>query len=120
MTSVIPKRSSKPSSAIGFFRGVALIEGFTTLALFFVAMPLKYLLGNPALVPPVGLVHGIAFLLYVGAMVIVLPGRGFSRGEWARTALAAFVPLGTFLNDPMLKRKQFDGAEPRSRNTGGA
>jgi integral membrane protein len=93
-------------SRIRFFRLVALVEGITTLALFFVAMPLKYAWDNPVLVPPVGLIHGIAFLIYIGVMLVALRGRGFGRREWVRTTVAAFVPLGTFLNDPMLKRKQ--------------
>ena len=88
------------------FRYVALIEGITTLALFFVAMPLKYGWDNPVLVPPIGLIHGIAFLVYIATMLFTLPGRGFSRTEWVHTVLAAFIPFGTFLNDPMLKRKQ--------------
>jgi integral membrane protein len=91
---------------IRFFRFVALVEGITTLALFLIAMPLKYGVGNPVLVPPVGLIHGIAFLIYVLVMVVAMRRRGFSAREWMRTALAAFVPFGTFLNDPMLKRKQ--------------
>jgi hypothetical protein len=40
------------------------------------------------------------------AMTICLPGRGFKGFDWVRTTLAAFVPFGTFLNDPFLKRKQ--------------
>lgn len=88
------------------FRLVALVEGVTTLALFFIAMPAKYWLGNPVLVPPVGMAHGIAFLAYLAVMVVALPGRGFTFLEWLRTALAAFVPFGTFLNDGLLKRKQ--------------
>ena len=91
---------------IRLFRYVALLEGITTLALFFVAMPLKYGWGNPVLVPPIGLIHGIAFLAYIATMLFTLPGRGFTRGEWTRTLLAAFVPFGTFVNDPMLTRKQ--------------
>lgn len=95
---------------IRFFRLVALVEGLTTLALFLIAMPLKYAFGNPVLVPPVGLIHGVAFLAYIAMMIVVLPGRGFSRGEWARTALAAFVPFGTFLNDRLLERKQAEAS----------
>ena len=91
---------------IKLFRFVALVEGITTLALFLIAMPLKYGFGNPVLVPPVGLIHGIAFLIYLLVMVVAMRRRGFSAREWMRTALAAFVPFGTFLNDPMLKRKQ--------------
>lgn len=91
---------------LGLFRKVAIVEGVTTLALFFVAMPMKYLAGDPRLVPPVGLLHGIAFLVYLGVMVAALPGHGFSAGEWLRTIAASFVPFGTFLNDPLLKRRQ--------------
>ena len=91
---------------IRWFRYVALLEGITTLALFFIAMPLKYGWGNPVLVPPIGLIHGIAFLAYIATMLFTLPGRNFSRAEWTRTVVAAFVPFGTFVNDPMLKRKQ--------------
>jgi integral membrane protein len=91
---------------LGLFRKVALIEGVTTLALFFVAMPMKYLAADPRLVPPVGMLHGLAFLVYLGVMVVALPGRGFSAAEWLRTAAASLVPFGTFLNDPFLKRKE--------------
>jgi integral membrane protein len=85
---------------------VALVEGITTLSLFLVAMPLKYLFDNPVLVPPVGMIHGVAFLVYLVAMLILLPGRGLSLWEWLRTFVAAFFPFGTFLNDPMLRRRQ--------------
>lgn len=60
---------------LGLFRLVALIEGATTIVLFFVAMPLKYLAGNPALVPSVGMAHGIAFIAYLVAMVPALALR---------------------------------------------
>ncbi|OYW44319.1 MAG: hypothetical protein B7Z08_12555 [Sphingomonadales bacterium 32-68-7] len=87
------------------FRFVALLEGVTTIALFLVAMPLKYALGNPLLVPPVGMAHGMAWLLYLAAMAVCLPGRGFSLWQWARTFIAALFPFGTFLNDGLVRRK---------------
>ena len=88
-----------------FFRMVALVEGVTTIALFLVAMPLKYWFENPALVPPVGMTHGVAWLAYLVAMLVCLPGRGFSAWEWVRTFVAALFPFGTFLNDGLIKRK---------------
>ncbi len=87
------------------FRLAALIEGVTTLLLFLVAMPLKYLVGQSWLVPPVGWTHGIAFIVYMLLLVPGLWGHGFKAFEWLRTFIAAFFPFGTFLNDPMLKRK---------------
>lgn len=88
------------------FRTIALVEGVTTIALFLVAMPLKYWAGNPVLVPPVGMTHGVAWLAYLAAMAVCLPGKGFSGWEWARTFVAALFPFGTFLNDPLIRSKQ--------------
>ena len=86
------------------FRLIALVEGITTIALFLIAMPLKYWFGNPALVPPVGMTHGIAWLAYVGGMLICLPGKGLSAWGWLRTFPVALFPFGTFINDPSLRR----------------
>ncbi|WEK04113.1 MAG: DUF3817 domain-containing protein [Candidatus Devosia phytovorans] len=95
---------------IRLFRYIGLAEGVTTLALFLVAMPAKYWFGHPELVPTMGMIHGVAFIAYVLAMVMFLPGRGFSAWEWVRTTVASFVPFGTFLNDGLLKRKQQEAA----------
>jgi integral membrane protein len=92
------------------FRYIGVVEGVTTLLLFLVAMPAKYWFGNPGLVPPMGALHGGAFVVYILAMVICLWGRGFTPWEWLRTTVASFFPFGTFLNDPMLKRKQMAAA----------
>lgn len=73
-------------------------------------MPAKYWFNTPELVPPVGMIHGWAFITYIVAMVICLRGRGLTGWEWLRTTVAAFFPFGTFLNDPMLKRKQLEQA----------
>lgn len=89
---------------LGLFRRVALVEGVTTLVLFLVAMPAKYLAGQPWLVPPVGWIHGIAFIAYVLLMVPALRGRRVGPVGWARTLAAAFVPFGTFANDAWLER----------------
>ncbi len=88
------------------FRTIALFEGITTIALFLIAMPLKYGFDYPALIRPVGMTHGIAFLVYIAAMLVALPGKGFGILGWIRTILAAFVPFGTFLNDGLIKRRE--------------
>ena len=87
------------------FRAVALVEGVTTLALFLVAMPLKYWGDNPVLVPPVGMAHGVAWVGYMLAMVVCLPGKGFSVLDIFRTFVAGLFPFGTFLNDGLIRRK---------------
>lgn len=93
-------------SRLALFRVVALIEGVTTLALFLVAMPMKYWLGDPSLVPPVGMTHGVAWVAYIAAMVVCLPGNGFSALDGLRTFIAGLFPFGTFLNDPLIRRRR--------------
>ena len=70
------------------------LEAVSFLVLVGVAMPLKYLAGEPAAVRYVGLAHGVLFLVYVLALV-----RGATELGWPlrRTALglvAALVPIG--------------------------
>jgi len=101
---------------LGFFRKVAVVEGLTTLALFFVAMPMKYLAGDPRLVPPVGMIHGVAFLVYLAVMVAAFWGRGFTATTWIRTTAASFFPFGTFLNDGYLKSLEKNTATEQLRS----
>jgi len=91
---------------IRLFRYIALFEGVTTLLLFLVAMPLKYLFDTPGLVPPVGMLHGGAWLLYLAAMLVCLPGHRFGITGWLRTFIASLFPFGTFINDPYVRRRQ--------------
>lgn len=98
------------------FRLVALVEGVTTLALFLVAMPVKYASGNPSWVAVTGPIHGYAFLAYLVLMVAALAGRGWGAGAWARTAGASLLPFGTFLNDRFLiRRKAAETTRPARR-----
>ena len=88
------------------FRGIAFVEGVTTLALFLVAMPMKYWLGDDSLIRPVGMTHGVAWLAYLAAMVALLPGTGLRALDYLRTFVASLFPFGTFLNDPLLRRRK--------------
>ena len=78
---------------------MGLIEGTSTLALFFVAMPLKYYAEVPEAVTIVGSVHGILFVILVG---MFLYGRWVVPLSWGMVFLgfvAAVVPFGPFLID---------------------
>ncbi|RYZ34498.1 MAG: DUF3817 domain-containing protein, partial [Myxococcaceae bacterium] len=52
-------------SALRQLRLIAFLEGLSFLGLLFVAMPVKYLLGQPLAVRVAGSVHGLLFLLFV-------------------------------------------------------
>lgn len=114
-----PQASARPSLSdrlFSAFRAVALVEGVTTIALFLIAMPLKYAFDSPRMVEITGPIHGYAFLAYIAFMVAALWGRGWRASDWLRTTLAAFFPFGTFLNDPFLvRRRAAEGLARRDR-----
>lgn len=87
------------------FRRIALIEGVTTLALFLIAMPLKYGLGQDGLIYPFGMAHGVAFVAYLAAMVVAFALARIRPLGWLRAFVAALFPFGTFLNDPWVARQ---------------
>lgn len=81
-----------------------LIEGTSTLVLFFVAMPMKYWMGMPEVVSIVGMVHGV---LFVGLVLLFIVGKAIvplSGGLTLLGILGAIVPFGPFLVDIKLVR----------------
>lgn len=100
-----PRLQQWRNASFAVFRIVAVVEGITATGLFFVAMPLKYVFARPEAVSIAGLLHGYAFVAYVGLMIIALAGRRWPIRDWIRTFLASIVPLGTFINEPFLKRR---------------
>jgi len=89
-------------------RVISVIEGSTLLLLLGVAVPLKHIFGIPTATAIVGPIHGIAFALYIWALVQTVSAGEWTGGEIARMVLAAFIPLGTFLNERALARRQKD------------
>jgi integral membrane protein len=80
----------------GRFYAVAFIEGVSYLVLLFIAMPLKYLAGQPEMVKKVGMIHGLLFVLFAITLVQVA-----TQNDWKwKKALMAFtfslLPFGTF------------------------
>ncbi len=91
------------SSIIDQFRLIGLIEGISYLVLLFVAMPIKYILGDPSYVKVIGMAHGILFMLFVAAQLRVALKYNFDLKANALYFVAALIPLGTFFTDKRLK-----------------
>ncbi len=86
---------------------ISYLEGISALCLFAVAMPMKYIGGDPELVSIVGAIHGGLFVAFMAILLI-----GMNK-HWNRTALfhgfvAAVVPAGPFLFDGMLISGEYD------------
>lgn len=79
------------------------LEGVSFLVLLGVAMPLKYLAGLPQAVRVVGMLHGILFLLFVGAVAHVAVQRRWSWKWVAGALVAAVLPFGPFVFDARLR-----------------
>ncbi|RRJ95470.1 DUF3817 domain-containing protein [Opitutaceae bacterium TAV4] len=86
-------------TALGRLRLAGYAEGISFLLLLGVAMPLKYLAGQPQAVRIIGMAHGILFLLYVW---LVIQTALEYRWTWRRTTLAfvaSLLPAGPFIFD---------------------
>ena len=85
-------------------RTMSIVEGISTLLLFFVAMPLKYLAGMPLAVTIVGSIHGA---LFVALVLMFLVGMGrvpIPTGLTAAGIAGAVVPFGPFVVDRWLAK----------------
>lgn len=76
---------------------IAIIEGTTLILLLLVAMPLKYNFGLPEAVSLVGPVHGIAFIIYISALISALGAGLINALKLVVGTVAAFIPFGSFI-----------------------
>ena len=83
---------------------MGLVEGTSTLVLFLVAMPLKYLAGLPLAVTIVGSIHGALFVAYVLMLLVAIARVPLPVGLVAWGLVGAVVPFGPFVFDVRLKR----------------
>lgn len=100
--------------ALRRFRLIGFAEGISFLLLLGIAMPLKYLAGEPRPVTWVGWAHGALFVAYVVAV-----GQAAFAARWnvvriGAALFASLVPFGPFLFDAWLKKSDAAVAEEGS------
>lgn len=93
-------------TTLGRFRLVALAEGLSTLALFGVAMPLKYLADMPMAVRIVGTLHGVLFVSYVVVWIAAWIVQRWSAPKALLGLGLSVVPFGAFVFDHSLRDEQ--------------
>lgn len=95
-------------NSIRNLRWIGIAEGMSFLILLLIAMPIKYMLGIPEVVKYVGWAHGILFIAYIIAVFAAIRAMQWNW-FWVLVALAAsLIPIGTFLLDKQLKRRQLE------------
>ncbi len=96
---------TSPAAAVAVLRVLGLLEGTSYLLLLGIAMPLKYLAGQPAAVHYVGWAHGLLFMLLLLAVAYAW-ARGLSTKLAFAAAVASLLPAGPFFLEPRLRRAQ--------------
>lgn len=90
-------------SPIPFLRGIALAEAVSYLILLGIAMPLKYLAGQPLAVKITGMGHGILFVVFCVALLRVMVAAGWPFKRCALIFIASFIPFVPFFLDRRMK-----------------
>ena len=94
------------TTSIGRLRLLAFLEGTSLLALVFIGVPVKHIIGDPALVKAIGPVHGALFLFFVfQTITVAIEQRWQFRVTTWKVLLACLVPFGTFYIDRVILRK---------------
>ncbi len=93
-------------TSIGQLRLIAFVEGISFLILLFIAMPLKYIWGNPSMVRLVGQLHGILFVLFLVLTFVVANQQKWKLfGTTAKVLISSLIPFGTFYIDKKILSK---------------
>ncbi len=87
------------------FRAIGYLEGFSLLALLFIAMPLKYALDLPMAVKIIGWIHGLLFIVYIGALASMRTQYNWTGKKTLRAFIAAVIPFGIFYFDKFLTQE---------------
>ena len=85
------------------FTTIGVAESCSAFALFFIAMPLKYIGGNEILVKIVGPIHGVLWLLYVGLL-----WWGIVERKWNMRAFIVGGFLSIFPGGPIWLERRLD------------
>ena len=88
---------------------LSIVEGTSTLLLFGIAMPLKYLADMPLAVRIVGSLHGLLFVLLAIVFLVAIRRVPISKRLAAAGIIAAVLPFGPFVFDRWLD--ELDGAK---------
>jgi integral membrane protein len=86
-------------TTLGKFRIIAFTEGVSYLILLFIAMPLKYVWGQPMAVRTFGSIHGLFFILYVIYAFLCKTEYRWPNLKLLILLGISFIPFGNFYAD---------------------
>lgn len=92
------------TTPLGRLRLVGFLEGVSFVFLVCLAVPVKYLMGNPILVRVSGPVHGLLFILFVLGVYLMAFERNWDRRITWKLMAASLIPFGNFYVDRTILR----------------
>jgi integral membrane protein len=96
--------------AVHFLRIVGLTEAVSYMLLVGVAMPLKYMAGQPKAVSVIGMIHGVLFVLFCIALALATIVAKWPLSRAALLFVASLVPFGPFVLDKRMKEWEKEAA----------
>ena len=81
------------------FRIIAFLEGVSYILLLFIAVPIKYNLGDPTYVKLLGMPHGLLFVAYIVFAFLIKENKNWGIKDLGIVLLASILPFGTFYVD---------------------
>jgi integral membrane protein len=97
------------SQFLGRLRLLSITEGISTLLLFGIAMPLKYLADMPLAVRIIGSLHGLLFVCLTIVFLLAIQRVPISKGLAMAGIVAAILPFGPFVFDRWLSEVGNEG-----------
>ena len=88
------------------FRIIGFLEGLSYLLLIMIAVPVKYIFNSPSMVKYLGMPHGILFIMYLFASIIMKKNNKWIKNNFVLVLIASIIPFGTFVVDYKLKKKK--------------
>lgn len=80
------------------------VEGASLLLLIGIAMPVKYMLGEPLLVRIIGMTHGILFIGYIVMLALSVSRNPLPWWAFPAGFIGAVIPFGPFLFEYLLAK----------------
>lgn len=90
-------------SPVPLLRRVALVEAVSYLILLGIAMPLKYLAGQPMAVKIAGWIHGALFVVFCWALLQCLLRARWPFLRCVKVFIASLIPIVPFFMDRQMK-----------------
>ncbi len=90
--------------SIEFLRRISYMEGFSLIVLFFVAMPIKYILGEPLAVRIIGTIHGLLWLTFLYALYTAHNKNRFDKELSISILILSVIPFGFFYIEKYLNQ----------------